>query len=266
MTNYKPGPLAGAALLVLAVMAPAFAETPAPAAPQIVMIFAAASLKNALDDAVAAYKAKTGTGVTVSYAASLPLAKQIEAGAPADIFISADVASMDYLADQNLIRQETRSNLLGNRLVVVAPKSSALQSLPFTKEAFAKAIGAGRIATGDVASVPAGKYAKAALEKLDLWSLTEPHLAPSENVRAALVFVAREEAPLGIVYATDANAEPKVKIVATFPETSHPLIVYPVALTASAAGEAPAQLLAFLKGPEAAPAFIREGFVILSHP
>ncbi len=248
----------------------AFAEAPTAGADKAtaaktVTVFAAASLKNALDDAAAAFKKKTGVEVSISYAASLPLAKQIEAGAPADIFISADVASVDYLATRNLIKADTRSNLLGNSLVVVAPKTSPLKSLAFEKGAFLSAIGSdGRISTGDPASVPVGKYAKAALEKLDLWSALEPRFAFTENVRAALVFVAREEAPLGIVYATDANSEPKVKVVATFPASSHPPIVYPIALTSASTSDVAAKLLAFLKGPEAAPAFVKQGFTVLS--
>lgn len=251
-------------------VSPAFAEAPSAgadkaAAAKTVTVFAAASLKNALDDAAAAFKKKTGVEVSISYAASLPLAKQIEAGAPADIFISADVASADYLSTRNLIKADTRANLLGNSLVVVAPKTSPLKSVAFEKDALLAAIGPdGRIATGDPASVPVGKYAKAALEKLDLWSALESRFAFTENVRAALVFVAREEAPLGIVYATDANSEPKVKVVATFPQSSHPPIVYPIALTSASTSAAATRLLAFLKGPEAAPAFVKQGFTVLS--
>ncbi|PWB80017.1 MAG: molybdate ABC transporter substrate-binding protein [Methylocystaceae bacterium] len=251
-------------------ISPVRAEAPAAGADKAtaaktVTIFAAASLKNALDDAAAAFKKKTGVEVSVSYAASLPLAKQIEAGAPADIFISADVASADYLSTRNLLKADTRANLLGNSLVVVAPKSSAVKKLALEKKAILGALGeSGRIATGDPASVPAGKYAKAALEKLDLWSALESRFAFTENVRAALVFVAREEAPLGIVYKTDANSESKVDVVATFPESSHPPIVYPIALTASSTSEQAVKLLAFLKGPEAAPAFIKQGFTVLS--
>jgi molybdate transport system substrate-binding protein len=170
---------------------------------------------------------------------------------------------MDYLAEKNLIQPKTRFNLVGNTLVLIAPRTAKLEKVNLTKESFTAAIGSGKIATGDVASVPVGKYAKAALEKLDLWSIAEPHFAFTDNVRSALMFVAREEASLGIVYLTDAKSEPKVKIVATFPATSHPPIVYPVALTASAKGDAPAKFLAFLKGPEAKAIFVEQGFAPL---
>lgn len=228
-----------------------------------VTIFAAASLKNALDAAAAAYKGKTGVDATISYAGSMALAKQIESGAPAEIFFSADVPSMDYLAEKNLIQPKTRFDLLGNALVLIAPRASNLDKAALTKEAFAAAIGSGKIATGDVASVPVGKYAKAALDTLGLWSIAAPHFAFTDNVRSALMFVAREEAPLGIVYLTDAKSEPKVKIVATFPATSHPPIVYPIALTAAAKGDAPAKFLDFLKGREARAIFVEQGFVAI---
>lgn len=228
-----------------------------------VTIFAAASLKNALDAAVAAYKAKTGVDSTISYAGSMALAKQIESGAPAEIFFSADVPSMDYLAERHLIQPKTRVDLLGNTLVLIAPRASTLDRVALTKEAFSAAIGSGKVTTGNIASVPVGKYAKAALDKLGLWSIAEPHLAFTDNVRSALMFVAREEAPLGIVYLTDAKSEPKVKIVATFPSNSHPPIVYPVALTASAKGDAPAKLLNFLNSNEAKAIFIEQGFPAL---
>ncbi|MEF3367074.1 molybdate ABC transporter substrate-binding protein [Methylocystis sp. 9N] len=258
------------ALAIVSCAARVGAETPAASAqkggeasPPVVTVFAAASLKNALDAAAAAYKEKTGVELTVSYAGSMALAKQIEAGGPAEAFIAADVASMDYLAERNLIQPKTRFNLLGNTLVLVAPRTAKLDKVALTKEAFAAAIGSGKIATGDVASVPVGKYAKAALDKLGLWSVAEPHFAFTDNVRAALTFVAREEAPLGIVYLTDAKSEPKVKIVATFPSSSHPPIVYPAALTASAKGEAAGKFLDFLKGPAAKAIFVDQGFTVL---
>lgn len=242
--------------------APAGAEMGAAAAPAVT-VFAAASLKNALDAVSADFQKETGVELKVSYAGSMALAKQIEAGAPADVFFSADVASMDYLGQKNLIQPATRADLLGNTLVVVAPKSSRLEKLPFSAQAFVAAIGAGKIATGDVASVPVGKYAKAALERLGLWAVTEPNFAFTDNVRAALMFVARDEAPLGVVYLTDARSEPNVKIVATFPAGSHPPIVYPIALTAAAKGEGPAKLLEFLKGQLAKTLFQEQGFAVL---
>jgi len=254
------------ALAFAFVTAPVRAQAPtttAPVAAQTLTVFAAASLKNALDAAAAAFKSKTGIELKISYAGSMALAKQIEAGAPAEVFLSADEASMDYLAGKNLIKADTRADLLGNSLVVVAPRSSKLGKLAFTKEAFAAAIGSGKVATGDPASVPVGKYAKAALEKLDLWSTVEPHSAFTDNVRAALMFVAREEAPLGVVYLTDAKSEPKVKIVATFPSDSHPPIVYPVALTSTATSDGATKLLAFLKSKAAKPIFVEQGFTVL---
>ncbi len=232
-------------------------------ASQTITVFAAASLKNALDAAAAAYKSKTGVDATISYANSMALAKQIEAGAPAEIFLSADATSIDYLAAKNLIQPKTRFDLLGNALVLIAPRASKLEQVALTTDAFAAAIGSGKIATGNIASVPVGKYAKDALDKLGLWSVVEPHLAFTDNVRSALMFVAREEAPLGIVYLTDAKSEPKVKIVATFPSNSHPPIVYPVALTASAKGDAPEKFLAFLKSQEAGAIFVEQGFTTL---
>lgn len=246
------------------------AEVPAASAPKggeappsVVTVFAAASLKNALEAVAAAYKEKTGGEAKISFAGSMALAKQIEAGGPAEVFVSADVPSMDYLAEKNLIQPKTRFDLLGNALVLVAPRSSKLEKVALKKDAFLAAIGSGKIATGDVNSVPVGKYAKAALEKLGLWSVAEPHFAFTDNVRSALTFVARDEAPLGIVYLTDAKSEPKVKVVATFPSSSHPPIVYPAALTASATGEAPAKFLDFMKSPAAKALFVEQGFTVL---
>jgi molybdate transport system substrate-binding protein len=244
--------------------AAARAEAPAPAASQAagtsVTVFAAASLKNALDAAAAAFRDRTGIELKVSYAGSMALARQIESAAPAEVFFSADEASMDYLAGKHLIQPASRFNAVGNRLVVVAPRGAKLDKLPFTREAFAAALGSGKIATGDPASVPVGKYAKAAFEKLGLWASLEPSFAFTDNVRGALAFVAREEAPLGVVYFTDATSEPKVKVVATFPEASHPPIIYPVALTSAAQGEGPKQLLAFLKSKTAKDIFLAQGF------
>jgi len=244
------------------------AETPAPSLPAggraaPLMVFAAASLKNALDAVVAAYKSKTGGDATVSYAGSMALAKQIASGGPAEIFVSADAASMDYLAEKNLIQPKTRFDLLGNALVLIAPRTSKLEKVALTKEALGSAIGEGKIATGEITSVPVGKYAKAALDTLGLWSVAKPHFAFTDNVRTALMFVAREEAPLGIVYLTDAKAEPRVKIVATFPSTSHPPIVYPAALTTNAKGAAPSKFINFLKGPAAKSIFVEQGFLAL---
>ena len=245
-----------ATLLCAAAFSPASAEEP-------LVVFAAASLKEALDQAAGDFKASGGAELKISYAGSLALARQLEQGAPADIFLSADQASMDYAADKNAIAPESRFNFLGNRLVVVAGNDSALQSLAFTPEALRAALGPGRLATGEVTSVPVGRYAKAALEKLGLWGEVAPHLAMAENVRAALFFVTRGEAPLGIVYATDAAAEPGVKTLATFPADSHPPIVYPAALTAAGRNPAAPRFLAFLRSDPGRAAFEKHGFTVL---
>jgi molybdate transport system substrate-binding protein len=229
-----------------------------------VTVFAAASLKNALDDAAKAYEAKTGDKVVLNYAASSALAKQIESGAHADIFFSADLAWMDYLQQKTLIDTASRRTLLGNTLVLIAPKDSTV-SLPIEKNfALLQALGAdGKLAMASVDSVPAGKYGKAALTYLGVWDAVAPRVAQAENVRAALAFVARGEAPLGIVYGTDAKAEPAVRVVGTFPEESHPKIEYPVALLANAKPEA-RKFLDFLLSPEAVPSFEAQGFAILA--
>lgn len=227
------------------------------------VIFAAASLKNALDDVAKAYEAKTGHKVTISYAGSSALAKQIEQGAPADIFISADLDWMDYLANKNLIKNDTRRNLLGNTLVLVAPADSSVSLKIAPGFDLAKALGDGRLAVADPASVPAGKYAKASLEKLGVWDSVKDKLAQAENVRAALAFIAQGEAPLGIVYQTDATAEPKVKVVDTFPADSHAPIIYPVAQTASSTNPDAAAFLQFLGSEDARKLFEGQGFVVL---
>jgi molybdate transport system substrate-binding protein len=233
------------------------------AAADSVVVFAAASLKNALDALGKQWTATSGKPVKFSYAASGPLAKQIEAGAPADIFASADLKWMDYVADKKLIVPASRVSLLGNTLVLVAP-AAAKVDLKITKGfALAEALGDGKLAVGDPKSVPAGAYAKEALTKLGVWDAVEPKVAFTDNVRSALVFVAREEAKLGIVYATDAKAEPKVRIVDTFPEDSHAPVVYPFALTAASKNPAAAEFLAFLKTLPAAKVFEAEGFTVL---
>ena len=225
-----------------------------------VTVFAAASLKNALDDAAKLYQAKTGDTVTISYAASSALAKQIEAGAPADIFFSADLDWMDCLAGKNLINTASRQTLLGNTLVLVAPKDSAVALTIGTDFPLLDALGPdGKLAMASVDSVPAGKYGKAALTSLGVWNAVSSRVAQADNVRAALAFVARGEAPVGIVYGTDAKAEPAVKVVGVFPEQSHPKIQYPLALLASAKPEA-RKFLDFLESPEAKPAFEAQGF------
>ena len=252
--------------LLLKLVVAAFAALPLAlpaAAADKVTVFAAASLKNALDAANAAWQGETGNETAVSYAASSALAKQIEAAAPADLFISADLAWMDYVAEKKLIKEDTRSNLLGNRIVLVAPKDKA--DTVEIKEGFdlAGLVGDGKLAMGAVDSVPAGKYGKAALEKLGVWSSVEGKVAGAESVRAALALVSRGEAPYGIVYQTDAAADPGVAIVGTFPEDSHPPIIYPVAILAESQSPAAAAYLDFLKSDKAAPFFTEQGFTIL---
>lgn len=237
----------------------------ASAADAKVLVFAAASLKTALDAAVAEFAAKTGGQVTVSYAGSSALAKQIEAGAPADVFISADRDWMEHVAKANLIKAETRTNLLGNTLVLVAPKDSGIAVDLTPGVDLSAALGDGKLAMADVKAVPAGKYGKAALEKLGAWPAVEGKVAQAENVRVALALVASGEAPLGIVYQTDAVAEPKVKVVATFPEDSHAPIIYPVALIATSTNPAAADFLQYLESPAALGIFEQQGFKILKH-
>jgi molybdate transport system substrate-binding protein len=253
---------------LLVAFAVSLAAIPAPAAAQdkSLTVFAAASMKNALDEIDAAYTAKTGVRITVSYAASSALAKQIEQGAPADVFISADTDWMDYAIGKKTINESSRVNLLGNSIVLIAPKDSKVDNVAIAAGFdLAKLAGDGRIATGDVKSVPVGKYAKAALEKLGSWQAVESKFAMAESVRAALTLVARGEAVLGIVYATDAKVEPGVRIVGTFPADSHPAIIYPVAATATAKPEA-AAYLAFLRSSAAKAIFAKYGFSFLVNP
>ncbi|MGX5730975.1 molybdate ABC transporter substrate-binding protein [Pseudoxanthomonas beigongshangi] len=226
-------------------------------------VFAAASLKESMDEAAAAYQRRTGTPVRVSYAASSALARQIEQGAPADVFFSADLEWMDYLQQRGKVDAAQRRNLLGNRLVLVAPKASTRKVDLDKAGSLAAALGQGRLALGQTSSVPAGKYARAALEKLGHWSGVQAKLAESESVRAALMLVARGEAPLGIVYLSDARAEPAVRVVATFPDDSHPPIVYPIAALRGERNAQASALVSWLASPEAAAIFQRRGFVRL---
>jgi molybdate transport system substrate-binding protein len=227
-------------------------------------IFAAASLKTALDEASAAYNKSTGNKIVVSYAGSSALAKQIEQGAPADIFISADLDWMNYVDKEKLIKDDTRINLLGNRLVLIAPASSTANFNIEKGFKLADALGDGRLAMADVKAVPAGKYGSAALKKLGVWDAIEPKVAQAENVRAALALVAQGEAPFGVVYATDAAAEPKVKVVGTFPENTHPPIIYPIAVTVASKNVPAAEaFITYLKSPEAQAIFTKQGFTIL---
>ncbi|WP_449284034.1 molybdate ABC transporter substrate-binding protein [Luteimonas yanweni] len=225
-------------------------------------VFAAASLKESMDDAAAAYTAATGQPVRVSYAASSALARQIAQGAPADVFVSADLEWMDTLQDQGLVDSATRSELLGNSLVLVAPAASG--AAPFTLRPgldLRPLLGQrGRIALGMVDSVPAGRYARAGFESLGMWDMLAPRVAGAENVRAALMLVARGEAPLGVVYASDARAEPRVRVLATFPADSHPQIVYPAARVAASRHPHARGFLRWLQEPAARTIFVRHGF------
>jgi len=263
MFVHKRSFLLRSALFAALALLPA-ALVPASAQDKSLTVFAAASMKNALDEANAAFTKATGTKVTASYAASSALMKQIESGAPADIFLSADLQWMDYGQERNLIDPGSRFNLLGNALVLIAPKDSKLGDVQIGPGFdLAKLAGDGRIATGDVRAVPVGVYAKAALEKLGAWAAAEPKMAMADNVRAALTLVARGEAPLGIVYSTDAKVEPNVKVVGTFPADSHPPITYPVAATKDAKGDT-AGYLAFLRSAAAADIFRKHGFTYLA--
>ncbi|MDM9624428.1 molybdate ABC transporter substrate-binding protein [Rhizobium sp. S152] len=238
------------------------AALPAMAAEKVT-IFAAASLKNALDSANAAWAKESGKEATASYAASSALAKQIEGGAPADVFISADLDWMDYVAKKDLIKADTRSNLLGNRIVLVAAKDKAKPVDIKQDFDLAGLLGDGKLAMGEVKSVPAGKYGKAALEKLGVWSSVESKVAGAESVRAALALVSRGEAPYGIVYQTDVTADPGVAIVGTFPAESHAPIIYPIAILAESKNPDAAGYLEFLKSEKAAHFFTEQGFTVL---
>jgi molybdate transport system substrate-binding protein len=228
-------------------------------AAETVTVFAAASLKDALDENARAYQARAGDRIVVSYAASSALAKQIEAGAPADLFISADLDWMDYLEQRRLIKADTRRNLLRNRLVLVAPADSKASVDIVPGFPLARLLGDGRLAMANPDAVPAGKYGKASLEALGVWKDVQPKVAAAENVRAALVLVSRGEAPLGIVYRTDAAADSKVRVVGLFPESTHPPIIYPIAVTASGKPAA-GTFLKWLAGPEAREIFEKHGF------
>lgn len=231
------------------------------------LVFAAASLKNALDEIAAAWTKQSGVTVRVSYAASPALAKQIEQHAPADLFISADLDWMDYVDNKGLVRAGTRQNLLGNAIVLVANKDWNKGDVKIAPNfPLAALLGDGRLAMASTAAVPAGKYGKAALEKLGVWAAVAGKVAEAENVRAALAFVARGEAPLGIVYRTDAAAEPNVIVVGTLPADSHPPIVYPAAVLAGSKYPQAEAFRRYLASPAARAIFGRHGFAVLPAP
>jgi molybdate transport system substrate-binding protein len=252
--------LAALSAWLLAAPAAGLAQQRAP-----VTVFAAASLKDVLDEEGAAYTAKTGQQVRFSYAASSVLAHQIEQGAPADLFISADVDWMDYVAQRHLIVAASRRDLISNHLALIAPADSNIRVRIGKGMPLAKALGDGRLAVAGP-EVPAGKYAKASLTALGVWGAVQPKLVQADNVRGALLFVARGEAPLGIVYDTDAKVQPKVRIVGLFPDASHPPIIYPAAVTAAAVNPAAAAFLGYLQGPQAAKVFRKYGFIVLPRP
>ena len=229
-----------------------------------ILVYAAASLTDVMQELSAAYEKTVQVTVKSSFDSSSVLARQIEAGAPADVFFSADTAWMDYLQSRNLIQAASRKNLLGNRLVLIAPAQSQIQLKIAPHFPLATALGKGRLATGDPESVPAGRYARSALTELGVWDEVASRLARAENVRVALLYVARGEAPLGIVYASDALIDKGVRIVDTFPADTHEPIVYPIALTKSAKSEA-AGFVAYLSGPQARDIFGKYGFTVHGH-
>src|SRR5215472_12571215 len=227
-----------------------------------ITVFAAASLTNALDDVDAAFTKQSGIKVVVSYGASLALAKQIEQGAPADVFASANLQWMDHCVR----KKDTRVNLLGNKLVLIAAKDAKIDHVTIGPGFdLAKLAGDGRVATGDVREVPVGLYAKAVLERLGAWAAVEPKMVMAEDVRAALRMVAHGQAPLGIVYETDAKIEPAVKVIGVFPDNTDDPIIYPVASTANAKSDA-VQYLSFLRTQTAKSVFEKYGFNFLIKP
>ncbi len=237
--------------------------TPSLALAGDVLVFAAASLKEAMDGVAAGFEAETGYHADISLAGSSALARQIEQGAPADIFISANVGWVDKLADDGKIIPDTRRDLLGNSLVLIAHDPEA-QTVEITPDLdLAALLGGGHLAMALVDAVPAGIYGKAALENLGLWQAVESHVAQADNVRAALALVSSGAAPLGITYATDALADAGVTTIGTFPEDSHPPITYPVAAIAGHDSPATQAFLTYLTGSEARAVFEAQGFTVL---
>ncbi len=225
------------------------------------LVFAAASLTNALEDLGKTYQAETGQAVKFSFAASSTLARQVEAGAKPDVFVAADSDWADYLQNRNLLKPETRVNLLGNRLVLIAPIDSPAQLKISPNFALSAALGKGRLSIGDPDSVPAGKYARSALTALGVWNSVTDKLVLGDTVRSTLAFVSRGEAPLGIVYETDAFIDKKVRIVDVFPTNSHPTIVYPIALT-TAARDGAGNFILFLRSANSQAVFRKYGFAL----
>ena len=253
-----------ALLLVLAVIAPGIMADRALAADGDVTVFAAASTTNALTEIGDLYYAKGLGKITTSFASSSTLAKQIASGAPADVYLSANIKWMDFLAEKDAIDKAARFDLLGNRIVLIVPSDSPVESVEVKRGMDLAALlgDDGRLSLGDPAHVPAGMYGKKAMEELGLWRQVEGRLAPMKDVRAALVLVERAEVPLGQVYATDAAISDKVRVAGTFPAESHPPIVYPVAAVAGGNAKAAAAFLDFLKTPEAKAVFEKYGFEV----
>ncbi len=226
-----------------------------------VTVFAAASLTNALNDIAEQYKKDNREEVVASYASSSTLARQIEQGAPADLFISADQQWMDYISGKQLIIEDTRHTLLGNQLVLIAPKESKLGKIDINqKTKWSSLLAGGHLAVGDPDHVPVGIYAKESLQYLGAWDLVNPLLARTNNVRSGMALVEREEVPLGIVYASDAVASKKVKVVGVFPQDSHKPVEYPIAIIKGHENQAARDFYDYLKTPEAVEIFTRYGF------
>jgi len=248
-----------AAMVMLGVLAlqPVFAQDEA------ITVLAAASLKESLEEAGKIFSTRNGTEIKFSFAASAIIAKQIASGAPADLFVSADLNWMNFLDEKNLIQSNSRVNLLGNSLVFIAPQLSDIQKMDLTQEGISQAIGNGKIAIADLNTAPIGLYAKNASQKLGIWDVMEPRLLQAKNVIGAVLTVARGDAPLGLVYLTDAKNDSSVKIVAVYPEDSNLLITYSFALTKSAKNPEAEKFLDFLKSPTAAEIFEKAGYRIL---
>ncbi len=231
--------------------------------PEKLTVYAAASTTNAMTEVAKLYEKKTGTQVALSFASSSTLAKQIEMGAPAQVYLSANPEWMDYLEQKGLIEPGGRADVLGNRIALIAPADSAIEEVKIEKGFdLAKILGDGYLAMGDPDHVPAGMYGKAALQGLGAWEAVEKKVARAKDVRAALALVERGESPLGLVYTTDAAISEKVKVVGLFPEDSHPPIVYPVAIVKGADLKASMPFIDFLKTPEASALFTKYGFIV----
>lgn len=258
-TKFRPIAFLLACALAVAGAWPATADEPKK--PEI-LVFAAASLTNVLGELSAEWEKTSGVAVKLSFAASSVLARQVEAGSSADVFVSADQEWMDYLQARNLIDKASRRNLVGNRLVLIAPADSRLELKIAPGFKLAEALGNGRLATGDPDTVPVGRYARSALTTLGVWDEVADRLVRADNVRSAMLFVARGEVPLGIVYATDAAVDSKVRVIDMFPANTHAPITYPAAALKSAKPEA-ASFIAYLAGEQARVAWRKFGFVEL---